>query len=125
MAVVLIEDDGEHPIPIELRPIFEKVAAAFAEGDYRLQCVDIPEVEPLDVELAQFIESSVADYGEELSLLHARVWERSCYSCHSNGCWSAIVDLTTKAEEVSDLALHAKLRLDSEIRVEIWSVHVP
>lgn len=42
-----------------------------------------------------------------------------------DGYWQVLVDLTTAAEPVSDLTLHAKLYEGNGSRLEIDSVHVP
>ena len=120
----LATDDKEHPIPTNLRPIFEQIAAAFADGDYHLRSISVPEVAPIDDELAEFIGESIDGYGAVIAPLHPRVWDRSCYSRDVGG-WGAIVDLTTEREKVSDLAMHARITIDPSLQIEIWSVHVP
>jgi hypothetical protein len=41
------------------------------------------------------------------------------------GYWQFLVDLTTEAENVSDLTVHAILRDSDNARIEVQSVHVP
>ena len=120
----LATDEAEHPIPIELRSIFSQIVDAWVAGDYRLQFLALDEVEPLDRDLADGIASNIQDYDAELAPLHPDVWQRSCYSRQERR-WQAIIDLTTKYETVSDLAMHADIFLDPELRIKVWSVHVP
>jgi hypothetical protein len=42
-----------------------------------------------------------------------------------DGYWQFLIDLTTTAEPVSDLVIHARLRDDGLARLEVQSVHVP
>jgi len=120
----LATDGAEHPIPIELRSIFSQIVDAWVAGDYQLQSLRLDEVELLDRDLADGIVINIQEYGAELASLHPDVWQRSCYS-RQEGRWQAIIDLTTKEETVSDLAMHADLFLDPELRIKVWSVHVP
>ena len=120
----LATDEAEHPIPIELRSIFSQIVDAWVAGGYRLRSVALNEVETLDRDLADGIASNIQDYEAELVPLHPDVWKRSCYN-RQEGRWQAIIDLTTKEEAVSDLAIHADLFLDPELRIKVWSVHVP
>ena len=124
VSVVLSEDDKEHPIPTILRPAFESIAAAFAAGDFRLKSVKLPEVVPIESDLAADFAANVSDYGEQLITLHPEVWDRACYSFQRTH-WDAIIDLSTRNEQVSDLAMHARIRTTPDLQIEIWSIHVP
>jgi len=124
MTVWLEQDDTEHPVPVELRGVFEGIADAFMQGDYELRERPIAGVAPVDRDTAQFIEASIAAYGDVLAPLDPAVWERSCYAWAASGHWQVLVDLTTQQEPVSDLTLHADIRLEP-LRITVRSVHVP
>ena len=124
MAVVLAEDNEEHPIPPELRPIFKSITDAFSTGDFRLEGAQVQSVVPIDFGTAAYMAANVEDYGEQLVPLHPDVWDRACYSFQGT-YWDAIVDLSTGTEKVSDLAMHARIRTRPNLQVEIWSIHVP
>jgi len=121
--VRLEQDEQEHPIPEELRGIFVRIVDAFVAGDYSLRAVGIAGVELIDADTAKYIEGCIAAYGDLLAPLDPAVWERSCYGW-SGGGWEMLVDLTTQHEPVSDLVLHADIRLDP-LRIAVRSVHVP
>ncbi len=119
----LAQDEQQHPIPEELRDVFVRIADAFVAGDYSLRAAGIAGVEPIDVDTAEYIDGCIAAYGDSLAPLNPAVWERSCYGW-SGEHWEMLVDLTTQHEQVSDLVLHADLRLDP-LRIAVRSVHVP
>ena len=125
MGFVLLKDGCEHPIPQDLRAVFEQIVLAFVEGDYRLAGRDIGRVASIDDELSAFIAESVSAYGSSLAPLNPKVWERSIYAHDTGERWSVLVDLTTEDEEVSDLVLHADLILEPDLSIRVWSVHVP
>lgn len=121
---MLAQDDKEHQVPLELRPRFRQVVAAFVAGDFRFERHAIDAVTSIDASTAQFIEEQIAAYGGGLALLSDEVWQRSAYRW-MDGYWEFLIDLSTNAEAVSDLALHAKLFGGPSGRIEVWSVHVP
>jgi hypothetical protein len=121
---MLMQDDDEHPVPPELHATFHKIADAFAAGDYTLRSHAIAGVRAVDPSTARAIAESVAAYGDKLAALHPSTWDQAVYRW-VNGHWQMLVDLTTEAQQVSDLTLHAKL-YDTEPRtLEVQSVHVP
>ena len=122
--ISLMRDDLEHPIPPALRPIFERIAKAFAEGDFTLTSNQIRGVEPIGQSTAEYIEKCVNAYGDRLVDLNPATWERSCYSFEGD-YWVALVDLTTASEAVSDLTLHARIELSSHLKIWVESVHTP
>ena len=121
---MLARDEIERPIPQEWRVTFQEIAAAFATGDFGLKKQPIDGVAPMDEPTSEFIARCVADYGDSIAPLQPATWERSCY-LWMDGYWQFLVDLSTEAEEVSDLTLHAILREGGDARLEIQSVHVP
>ena len=120
----LVRDDKEHPIPVALRPIFKRIADAFANEDYGLQAHAIEGVSLADPETAANIADCVAAYGDPLAGLEDATWQRSCY-VNIGDHWEALVDLATANEEVSDLTVHSRIFLDPNLRIIIDSVHVP
>lgn len=119
------KDDAEYPIPPEWRPLLTNVVAAFVEGDYGLQR-GIENVSPVDADTAEWVAESIAAYGEPLAPLDPAVWERSCCSWDpANDHWRLLVDLTTVAEPVSDLVLHARLSDTDPPMLTIYAVYVP
>ncbi|HMO74288.1 MAG TPA: hypothetical protein PKD48_03020 [Sphingopyxis sp.] len=121
---MLARDEIERPIPLEWRITFQEIADAFANGDFALQNHPVDRVAPIDQPTSKFIASCVAGYGDSIAPLQSATWERSCY-LWMDGYWQFLVDLSTDAEEVSDLTLHAILREGDNTRLEIQSIHVP
>ena len=120
-TAMLEQDDQEHPVPADLRGVFERIVEAFVMGDRVLDRVG--EAAIIDTETAEFIQASIDAYGDALAPLDPAVWERSCYAWAGDH-WQVLVDLTTRHEAVSDLTLHADVRLNA-LRVTVQSVHVP
>ena len=122
-SILLAKDNAEHSVPEPWRARFRQIANAFAAGDFQLRDNGIEGVAPVDVALADFFRESAQSYGDDLTSLNEATWERSIYRW-MDGYWLFLVDLTTKQEPVSDLALHA--RLDERIgQLQLESVHVP
>jgi hypothetical protein len=121
--VRLAQDEQEHPIPEELRGVFVRIVDAFVAGDYLLRTAETPYAEPIDADTVDYIESCITAYGDSLAPLDPAVWERSCYGW-SGEHWEMLVDLTTQRQPVSDLVLHADIRLNP-LRIAVRSVHVP
>ncbi|WP_409752510.1 hypothetical protein [Brevundimonas sp.] len=121
---MLKKDDGEHPVPDELRHRFRALVSALVSEDFQLSTLAVEGVSPIDADTGGFIAGQVAAYGDGLAPLSDRVWQRSVYRW-MDGYWEFVVDLSTVHEPVSDLALHAKLADHQNARLEVWSVHVP
>ncbi|MDQ3080030.1 MAG: hypothetical protein M3R03_08550 [Pseudomonadota bacterium] len=121
---MLQKDETEHSIPEPWRTIFRQIADAFAAGDFALRHHRIAGVEPVDPSTAQHIADKIAAYGGGLAPLSDATWKQSVYRW-IDGHWLMLVDLSTVAEPVSDLTLHAKLHEADDLRLEINSVHVP
>lgn len=122
--LMLKKDETEHPIPELWRSTFRLIASAFVSGDFKLRDHPIEHVEPIDDETAQSIADNVADYGEPLAALNDATWDRSVY-LWMDGYWQMLVDLSTEAEPVSDLTIHARLYDGDTPRLQITSVYVP
>ena len=120
----MMRDDAEHPIPAELRPVYRRIADAFATRDYGLIRNPIEGVQLADSETAVYVAECVEAYGDVLAGLDEGTWERSCYRSIGDH-WEALVDLATMHEPVSDLTLHTRIYLEPELRIVIDSVHVP
>jgi hypothetical protein len=121
---LLQKDDLEHLVPEPWRSTFKQIADAFVAGDFQLRHRRIEGVEPIDRVTAERIAENIAAYGEPLVPLNDATWERSV--CRwLDGYWQVLIDLSTRAEPVSDLTLHAKLHEEDRPRVEVYSVHVP
>lgn len=121
---MLAKDDEEHPLPETLRVRFRDLVAAFVAGDFQLTEHALDAVSPLDAGTADFIATQVAAYVGQLVPLRDEVWERSTYRWMDDH-WAILIDLSTTEDDVSDLALHAKLFDDGRGRIDVWSVHVP
>ena len=119
----LAQDEQEHPIPEELRGLFVQIVDALVAGNYSLRAAGLASVEPIDADTVEYIEACITAYGDSLAPLDPAVWERSCYGWQGDH-WEMLVDLTTQHQQVSDLTLHASVRLDP-LRVAARSVHVP
>ena len=120
----MLKDDAEHPIPEEWRTTFREIARAFAAGDYELRHHPLENVAPVPPAIARHIAANVAAYGAALAPLNDATWDWSVYRWMED-YWLVLVDLTTVAEPVSDLTIHAKLREGQGARLEIDSVHIP
>jgi hypothetical protein len=121
----MLQKDGlEHPVPEPWRATFRQIADAFVAGDFQLRRRLVHAVEPIDQATAESIAENIAAYGEPLASLADATWERSVYRW-MDGYWRVLVDLTTEAEAVSDLTLHANLYDGDAPRLEVYSVHVP
>lgn len=123
-VLMLEKDEAEHPVPDQWRSTFRQIATAFVSGDFKLHDHPIEYVEPIDAETAQYIADNVADYGEPLTPLDDATWDRSIY-LWMDGYWQMLVDLSTEADPVSDLTIHARLYDGDAPRLQITSVHVP
>ena len=122
---MLQKDDAEHPIPVLLHSTFRQIAESFVAGDFQLQGHPIARVKPVTRDTAAWIADNISAYGETLAPLRDETWERSVYRW-IGGHWEVVVDLTTTAEPVSDLALHAKLyEAGDDFAVELYGVYVP
>ena len=119
---MLQKDDAEHAVPEPLRSTFRQIAGALVAGDYQLREHSIVGVRPVQPDTAKWIAENISAYGDTLAPLSEQTWERSIYRW-MDGHWEALVDLTTTSEQVSDLALHAKLYGAGD--VEIYGVYVP
>ena len=117
-------EEEEGPIPHVWRPIFKDIVNAFVNKDYNLSS-GIKNVNPVSKSTADQIREYIEDYGEELVQLPEETWETSIYICYGD-YWNIIIDLFTKGEGLSDLALNAEIReKNNNYVVDINLVYVP
>ena len=126
MSQITVEknEEEEGPIPHVWRPIFKDIVNAFVNKDYNLSS-GIKNVNPVSKSTADQIREYIEDYGEELVQLPEETWETSIYICYGD-YWNIIIDLFTKGEGLSDLALNAEIReKNNNYVVDINLVYVP
>ncbi|WP_298395531.1 hypothetical protein [Sphingobium sp.] len=114
----------EHAIPLEWRTAVQNMVTSFISGDFTLSHSSFDRIAPVDPIIAQSIAANISAYGCTLAPLNPAVWGRAVYRW-MDGYWQFLIDLTTTAEPVSDLVIHARLRDDGLARLEVQSVHVP
>ncbi|OZG72413.1 hypothetical protein BTA51_14880 [Hahella sp. CCB-MM4] len=114
----------EHPIPEVWKKPLEQVVIAMSNDDFELSnCVLNARLQSDDI--AQLNRSNVLGYGCSLEPLSEEVWETSRYQWMGE-YWEVIVDLCTKEEGVSDLALSCRIfSVENDFRYEIGLVYVP
>ena len=126
MSKVAVEknEEEEGPIPHDWRPIFKDIVKAFVNKDYNLSS-GIKNVNTVSKSTAKQIKEYIEDYGEELIELPEETWESSVYICYGD-YWNILIDLFTKGEGLSDLALNAEvIEKDNNYVVDINLVYVP
>ena len=126
MSQITVEKNEEEkgPIPHVWRPIFKDIVNAFVNKDYNLSS-GIKNVNPVSKSTADQIREYIEDYGEELVQLPEETWETSIYICYGD-YWNIIIDLFSKGEGLSDLALNAEIReKNNNYVVDINLVYVP
>ena len=126
MSQITVEknEEEEGPIPHVWRPIFKDIVNAFVNKDYNLSS-GIKNVNPVSKSTADQIREYIEDYSEELVQLPEETWETSIYICYGD-YWNIIIDLFTKGEGLSDLALNAEIReKNNNYVVDINLVYVP
>lgn len=118
------DEEDQRPIPSAWRPAFREIVRALARKDYGLKA-GIPGVAPLSPKIAKQIKEYVEDYGETLVELSEKTWASSC--CLWMGKhWDVLIDLWTKREGRSDLALRARVsESKSGLVIRIEMVYVP
>jgi hypothetical protein len=122
---MLQKDDAEHLVPQHLRPTFRQIADALVAGDFQLRRHPVARVRPVSEQTANWVADNISAYPEPLAPLNDKTWDRSVY-VWMDGHWQVVVDLTTKSEPVSDLALHANIyQAGDDFEVELYGVYVP
>ncbi|OYU52215.1 MAG: hypothetical protein CFE27_08335 [Alphaproteobacteria bacterium PA1] len=101
-------EKGELPIPVEWRSIIYEIVEDIRNRDLRCREVLGCEIK-VDPAGVDYIYRNVESYGDLLTRLSSKAWERSCYTW-MGGHWELIVDLCTVTEGVSDLALFLDVR---------------
>ena len=119
-----LKSETELPVPIVWRTTCIQIADRLAVGDYRLD-IRPENVGAVTADTANFIASQIASYGDELVELSDETWERAIY-LWMDGYWQVVVDLCTKAQGVSDLAMFAKVfEQASGFHFEVEAIYVP
>lgn len=116
--------DEETPIPTIWRKNISEIVECLKKGNFKLD-EGLPGVDPLSDEEAQYNRRSVSSYGDEIDSLPNEAWSTSV--CRwMEGHWDIIVDLYTKNEGQSDLALFSKVyESEDGYRFKVISIHVP
>ncbi len=118
------KNETEMPVPTSWRPTLAQIAGRLAERDYTLTSRP-GNVRPIAPDLAEIIAGQIAAYGDELTELLDKSWERAVYLWMGDH-WEVLVDLCTREEGVSDLGLFVKVYEQKDDFVfQVWSVHVP
>lgn len=126
MKEIVVEQNEEEelPIPHVWRPTFKAIVSAFVKQDYSLSA-GVKGVNPVSTSTSDQIQEYIKDYGEELIELPIEAWDTSVYIWDGN-YWNVLIDLFTKEEGLSDLALNAEVReIDKEYIVDVKLVYVP
>lgn len=123
-ALAVKGEDEQCPIPMVWRPVFREIVKAFVGKDYRLS-IGVQGVAPVSAKTAKQIKEYIEEYGETLVELPEKTWDSSI--CIWMGYeWDVLIDLWTKGEGRSDLALSARVS-ESKTRfvIRIEMVYVP
>ena len=104
--VLAFKDESAHqPIPTAWRSVFCEIVGALVERDYRLES-GVLGVQPVSVDTAARIQSSIKNYEATLVALPEEAWNSSVCMWYGDH-WEALVDLWTQEEGPSDLVLRA------------------
>lgn len=118
------DEESEHPIPTEWRPVICDIVRAFVRHDYQLDA-GIAGVAPVSEEDAEQIRDYISDYGEVLTELTEETWNSSV--CIWDGRrWDALIDLWTVAEGRGDLVLRLFVNeVEGRFEFDIYMVYIP
>ena len=117
------KEDGEQPVPVGWRPVFEQIVHAFVAGDYAL-AGGVDSVEPVPPETARRIAECIDDYGATLVDLSEETWDSSIAQWTGRH-WDVLVDLRTAEEGRSDMSLVADVHENGTgYRIEVEGVWV-
>jgi hypothetical protein len=120
----LKDEEAEHPIAENWRPMLKEVVCAFSKGDFELKC-GVAGVDRVEPDVAVSNREHVIDYGEELVELTNECWNRSCAQWMGTH-WEVLIDLCTKDEGVSDLVLTGKVvEVNGKIHFSVGHIYVP
>jgi hypothetical protein len=116
--------EGEElPVPTEWRRTISQIVDLLQQGRYEIS--RIPGAMPLSEQSIQFIRRIIEEYGASLCALPEETWHSSLYQWMGS-YWYVIVDLYTREEGRSDLAMFLKVYRDGgRYRFDVESVHVP
>jgi hypothetical protein len=97
---------------------------AFKDGDFELS-TPIANVPKLPENRAEAIQRNIENYGASLISLPNESWDSSVCQW-MEGYWDLLVDLFTKEEGASDLALWVRVtEANGEYTFDVLSVYVP
>ncbi|WP_417495982.1 hypothetical protein [Maricaulis sp.] len=115
--------EKEQAVPTEWRPVLCEIVDAIRNNTYDFSSAKYG-VDALPEARANQITNNIEDYGCELDRITDEVWSSSV--CRwQDGYWDLLVDLRTKEEGLSDLALIVRVFDEARYRFEVMSVHVP
>jgi hypothetical protein len=116
-------ENEELPVPTAWRSTLCDIVESFKSNNFQL--TDVPNVKPIDPELAGIIRDSILYYGDALTSLPSETWETSrCIWMLEY--WEVLVDLFTANQGRSDLTLFVNVfEVDDGFEFEVKSVHVP
>lgn len=123
-VLVTKDEDYQCNVPTEWRPVFEAIVRHIAAGDFRIERID-SKISALSVDDVGLIKNNIEDYGACLIDLPPQSWDTSVCQWMLT-YWEVCVDLFTKSEGRSDLALMARVYEDREgFSFKVESLHVP
>lgn len=103
-------DEAGHPVPELWLTKFAETAAALVVGDFQLRKFPVDGVDEVDQAIANSFAANVAAYGDRLAALNEATWDWSVVRWMGS-YWQVLVDLSTVNEPVSDIPLHARVKL--------------
>lgn len=111
-------------IPTAWRPVFQAIVHTMATQDYP-SINRIRGVQPLSKAMTARIQDYIQNYGATLVDLPDDSWNSSACTWYGN-YWEALVDLWTREEGKSDLALSVRVtEIASDFTFQIHMVYVP
>ena len=124
MIVPVTKDlEKEQAVPTVWRPVLCEIVDAIRKNTYDFSSAEY-EIDALPEARVNQITNNIKDYGCELDRITDEVWNTSV--CRwQNGYWDLLVDLRTKEEGLSDLALVVRVFNEARFRFEVMSVLVP
>ena len=123
-VLALKDADSERPIPTAWRPVINEIVRRFVGHDYQL-IAGVTGVYPITPKAAEQIGKYIQDYGAELIELSEDTWDLSVCIWMGDR-WDVLVDLWTRSEGRSDLALSLQvLEHGDSFEFKVYMVYVP
>ena len=121
---VIKDAESERPIPTAWRNVIKSIVSSFVRHNYQLTA-NIPCVAPVQSDTAEQIENYIKNYGVELIELPEETWDSSVCIWMGNR-WDALIDLWSRSEGRSDLALSLHVsETNNGFEFNIYMVYVP